>query len=151
MTAPALANASKGHDRSLSALLVGSSPLPHGSRVEPTLFLKSLPHAPAYHCFRLTPASPGLGLHISSSREYSLTSSSNTLGWVSFPFDPKYPLIQGFPGSPVDKESTCNAGDPGSIPVLGSSPGGKQGNPLQYSCLENPMDRGAWWLQSTGS
>ena len=39
----------------------------------------------------------------------------------------------------------------GSIPVLGRSPGEGNGKPLQYSCLENPMDRGAWWLQSTGS
>ena len=38
------------------------------------------------------------------------------------------------------KESTCNAGDPGSIPELGRSPGGRNGNPLQYPCLENPMD-----------
>ena len=43
------------------------------------------------------------------------------------------------------KESTRNAGDPGSIPGLGRSPGEGNGYPLQYSCLENPMDRGAWW------
>ena len=42
------------------------------------------------------------------------------------------------------KESACNAGDLGSIPGLGRSPGGGHCNPLQYSCLENPMDRGAW-------
>ena len=42
------------------------------------------------------------------------------------------------------KESTCNAGDLGSIPGLGRSLGGGHGNPLQYSCLENAMDRGAW-------
>ena len=42
------------------------------------------------------------------------------------------------------KESACNAGDPGSIPGLGRSPGEGNGNPLQYYCLENPMDRGAW-------
>ena len=42
------------------------------------------------------------------------------------------------------KESACNAGDPGLIPGLGRSPGGTHGNPLQYSCLENPMDKGAW-------
>ena len=47
-------------------------------------------------------------------------------------------------GSSVGKESACNAGDPGSIPGLGRSPGEGNGNPLQYSCLENPMDRGAW-------
>ena len=43
------------------------------------------------------------------------------------------------------KKSTCNAGDPGLIPGSGRSPGGRHGNSLQYSCLENPMDRGAWW------
>ena len=47
----------------------------------------------------------------------------------------------------MGKQSTCsagNAGDMGSIPGLGKSPGGWLGNPLKYSCLENPMDRGAW-------
>ena len=51
---------------------------------------------------------------------------------------------QGFPGSSVDEESACNAGDLGSIPGSGRSPGEGNGNPLQYSGLENPMDRGAW-------
>ena len=50
----------------------------------------------------------------------------------------------GFPGGSVCKESACNAGDLGSIPELGRSPGEGNGNPLQYSCLENPMDRGTW-------
>ena len=50
-----------------------------------------------------------------------------------------------FPGDSVDKDSACNAGDPGSIPELGRSPGEGNGNPLQYSCLENSMDRGPWW------
>ena len=49
-----------------------------------------------------------------------------------------------FPGGSHVKESVCNVGDPGSIPGLGRSPGEGNGNPLQYSCLENPMDRGAW-------
>ena len=44
----------------------------------------------------------------------------------------------------VGKESACNAGDPGSIPRLGRSPGERNGNPLQYSCLENPRNRRAW-------
>ena len=48
------------------------------------------------------------------------------------------------PGGSVGKESTCSAGDPGSIPGLGRSPGKGNGKPLQYPCLENPMDRGAW-------
>ena len=50
----------------------------------------------------------------------------------------------GFPCSSVSKESVCNAGDPGSIPGSGRSPGEENGNPLQYSCLENPMDRRGW-------
>ena len=43
------------------------------------------------------------------------------------------------------EESACNVEDPGSVPGSGRSPGEGHGNPLQYSCLENPMDRGAWW------
>ena len=54
------------------------------------------------------------------------------------------PLFWGFPGGSDGKESTCDAGDVGLIPGLGSSPWGGHGNPLQYSCLENPMDTGAW-------
>ena len=50
-----------------------------------------------------------------------------------------------FPGGSNGKESACNAGDQGSIPELGRSPGEGNGNPLQYSCVENPMDGGAWW------
>ena len=56
----------------------------------------------------------------------------------------------GFPGSLDGKASAYNAGDPGSIPGLGRSPGEGNGNPLQYSCLENPMDRGAWWATVHG-
>ena len=50
----------------------------------------------------------------------------------------------GFPGGSEVKASACSVGDSGSIPELGRSPGEGNGNPLQYSCLENPMDRGAW-------
>ena len=50
----------------------------------------------------------------------------------------------GFPCSSVGKESACNAGDLGLIPGLGRSPGEGNGNPLQYSCLENPKDKAAW-------
>ena len=46
--------------------------------------------------------------------------------------------------------SACSAGDPGSIPGLGRSPGEGNGNPLQYSCLENSMDGGAWWATVHG-
>ena len=51
----------------------------------------------------------------------------------------------GFPGGSVGKVSACNAGDLGSVPGSGRSPGGGNGNPLQYSCLENAMDRGTRW------
>ena len=50
----------------------------------------------------------------------------------------------GFPGGSDGKESDCSVGDLSSIPGLGRSPREGNGNPLQYSCLENPMDRGAW-------
>ena len=51
----------------------------------------------------------------------------------------------GFPGGSDDKESTCNVGDLGSIPGLGRFPGEGKAYPLQYSGLEKPMNRGAWW------
>ena len=54
-------------------------------------------------------------------------------------------MILGLPYSSDGKEYTCNAEDPGLIPALGKSSGEENGNPLQYSCLENPKDRGAWW------
>ena len=54
------------------------------------------------------------------------------------------------PGDSDGKESACNAGDSGSIPGLGRSTGGGHSYPLQYSCLENPMDRGAWWATVHG-
>ena len=57
----------------------------------------------------------------------------------------------GFPGGSGGKESACNSGDPGWIPGSGRSPGEGNGNSLQYSCLENPMDRGAWRATVLGS
>ena len=65
--------------------------------------------------------------------------SENTYRMDHRPFDRK----QEFGGSEV-KASASNAGEPGSIPASGRSPGEGNGNPLQYSCLENPMDREAW-------
>ena len=56
----------------------------------------------------------------------------------------------GFPGGIDSKESACNAGDLDSIPQSGRSPGRGNDNPLQYSCLENPMNRGAWWATVRG-
>ena len=59
----------------------------------------------------------------------------------------QFSQLKGFPGSSEVKNLPASAGDTrdaGSIPGLGRSPGGGHGNPFQYSCLENPMDRGAW-------
>ena len=53
-------------------------------------------------------------------------------------------VLSGFPSGSDGKESMYDVGDLGSIPGLGKSPGEGNGYPLQYSCLENPMDRGAW-------
>ena len=57
---------------------------------------------------------------------------------------------KGFPGSSNGKASACNAGDLGLIPGSGKSPGEGTGDPLQYSCLENPMDGGAWQAAVNG-
>ena len=54
-------------------------------------------------------------------------------------------IFRGFSVGTEVKASACNVGDLGSVPGLGRSPGEGNGNPLQYSCLENPMDRGALW------
>jgi len=63
----------------------------------------------------------------------------------------EYMLVPlGFPGGSEVKASACNEGDLGSIPELGRSLGEGNGNPLQYSCLENPRDRGAWWATVQG-
>ena len=56
----------------------------------------------------------------------------------------KYEIDYGFPGGSDSKESTCKTGDQGSIPGSGRSPGEGNGCPLQYSCMENSMDRGDW-------
>ena len=56
----------------------------------------------------------------------------------------------GFPGGSVVKNPPANAGDMGSIPGLGKSLGEGNGNPLQYSCMGNPIDRGAWWTTIHG-
>ena len=63
---------------------------------------------------------------------------------------PRSKIALDFLHSSVSKESACNAGNLGSIPGLRRSPGEGNGNPFQYSCLENPMDRGAWWATVHG-
>ena len=65
--------------------------------------------------------------------------------WVSLVLN-----YMGFPGGSVRKESAYNVRDLGLIPGLRGSPGGGHGNPLQYSCLENPMGREAWWAKVHG-
>ena len=65
-----------------------------------------------------------------------------------------FPLPREFLDGPrhsVVKNLPMNTGDESLIPGLGQSPGGGHGNPLQYSCLENPVDRGAWWVTVYGA
>ena len=64
--------------------------------------------------------------------------------WGDTAFELGNMSVMGFPGGSDSKASVYNAGDPGSSPGLGRSPGEGNGNPLQYYCLENPMNRGAW-------
>ena len=59
-------------------------------------------------------------------------------------------MVKRLAGGSDGKASACNAGDLGSIPGLGTSPGEGNGTPLKYSCLENPMDREAWWAPVYG-
>ena len=78
-------------------------------------------------------------------------SQARILEWAVLPFSRgSSQLREGFPSGSDGKESGCNAGDPDSIPGLGRSSGEENGYPLQYSCLENPMDRGAWWASVDG-
>ena len=72
-------------------------------------------------------------------RPRSLVSVSLSVGW-GYTME----LLRGFHGGSAGKETACNAGDLGSIPGSGRPPGVGNGNPLQYSCLENSMDREAW-------
>ena len=75
--------------------------------------------------------------------------SNQHLVW-SLVFKNSYYYCWDFPGGSDGKEPAYNAGDPGSIPRLGRSTGVGNGNPFQYSFLENSMDRGAWWVTVDG-
>ena len=69
-----------------------------------------------------------------------------TGSFIELPTNSTTPLHrEGFPGGSDGKEPACNAEDLSSVPGLGRSPGEGNGNPLQYSCLENPRGRGTWW------
>ena len=82
--------------------------------------------------------------YMTTGKTIALTRQTSVSKVMSLLFNMLSRLVHSFPGGSEGKVSACNAGDPGSIPGLGRSPGEKKGNPLQYSCLENPMDRGAW-------
>ena len=86
---------------------------------------------------------PGLGRSPGEGKGYPLQYS----GLENFM---DYTVHVGFSGGLEVKVSACNAEDLGSIPGLGRYPGEGNGNPLQYSCLENPMDGGAWWATVHG-
>ena len=91
--------------------------------------------------FSLTKSQTGLLLVFLSSLQSIYLRLLSTVNYFS-------PL--GFPGSSDSRESACNEGDLGSISVSGRLSGGGHGNPLQHSCLENPMDRRAWWATVHG-
>ena len=74
--------------------------------------------------------------------DHGVAKSRNT---IDFHFTSLHMVNLGNPRSLSSKESACSAGDMGSIPGLGRSPGRGNGNPLQYPCQENPMDKGDWW------
>ena len=77
-------------------------------------------------------------------------SENQTAAWKRMKLQHSLTAYMGFPGSSDGKASAYNAGDPGSIPGSERSPGEGNGNPLQYSCLENPMDWGAWEATAHG-
>ena len=117
--------------------------------------------APFSSCPQSFPAS-GSALHIRWPKcwsfSFSISPSNEYSGLISFRIDwfdllvvqgilkslLQHHDLKAFPSGSDSKASVCNAGDPGSIPGLGRSPGEGNGSPFQYSCLENPMDRGAW-------
>ena len=78
--------------------------------------------------------------HLNKAVKIGTSSHKVSLEWYTLKSDHS----RGFPGGSDGKVSACNAGDPGSIPGLGRSPGVGNGNPLQYSCLENSTDGGSW-------
>ena len=104
--------------------------------------------------YHLQEVFPGLGSFFSCSCGSTLfmaliTPYANSLYTFHFSYCPGNPGRQGLPFSPAfgpnDRESACNAGDLGSIPGSGRSPGDGNGYPQPYSCLEDLMNRGAWW------
>jgi len=105
--------------------------------LEYTAAAKSLQSCPTL-CDHMDSSPPGSSVH--------RILQARIREWVAISFfiGIYYVHTKGFPGGSVVKESACNAGDTGLIPGLGRSSGEGNGNPLQHSCLENLMDRGAW-------
>ena len=117
-------------------------------------------------CPRPSPPTLYLDREVSSILMSTITlykvTTSKWVSWIGVPllratsffsnysFDKLHLNSCGFPGGSVSKQSACNAGDLGLIPGLGRSPGEGNGNPLQYSCMENSMDRGTWWAAVHG-
>ena len=109
--------------------------------------IRGLQHSPKCSPTDLTswPSDPHLAsaVHKRKNKVHCQFTDIQAKTWtLGFCLRPLLPL--DFPGGSDGKASACNAGDPGLIPGSGRSPGEENGNPLQYSCLENPMDRGAW-------
>ena len=78
------------------------------------------------------------------------TGGKSKVNSKSLPSTAAHHSTVGFPYRSVGKETACNAEDQALIPGSGRSPGEGNGNPLQYSCLKNPMDRGGWWATVHG-
>ena len=94
-------------------------------------------------CEKTGPATESLN-KLSDVQQSSGRARLETENVSSFQATSHYLCSTGFPGGSDGKASACNEEDPGSIPGSGRSPGEGNGNPLQYSCLENSMDGGAW-------
>ena len=112
-----------------------------------TMFFTTHPIVPS-------PSTSSSASYCFSSNLHSISSFS-WVGWLQISIDTlitgqgntkrcAIECLVGFPGDSEVKASACNGGDPGSIPGLGRSPGERNVSPLQYSCLENPMEGGAW-------
>ena len=130
---------SSGMSRALSGLhpleLTGSGIISKRTPTSADIREVGWHHKNGSHHRHGSPMSPSLG---SILVDFCLSDDSKLVTGASF----TYGLT--FPDGSEDKVSACNSGDPGLIPGLGRSPREGNGNPLQYSCLDNPMDRGAW-------
>ena len=115
-----------------------------GMRASPQLTTYSAACCPGAR-FHLREVSRKLKLARLSNESRNNTYFSFLFGDLAYPF-----WTMGFPGSSDGKASACNVEDPSSVPGLGRSPGKGNGKPLQYSCLENSMDGGAWWATVHG-